>query len=62
MKPLALTFRIEKLTKGAVRYEEVDENGKAVENFAVGKFYIRKSAFLGASPPQQIQVQIGLAK
>jgi hypothetical protein len=40
-------FRVEKETKGAVRYQEVNEDGSDVFNAAIGTLYIRKSALPG---------------
>ena len=52
--PLALTvrFELERETKGAIRYMEVDEDQEAVEGDAkvIGTLYIRKTAFKGKVP------------
>jgi hypothetical protein len=44
-----LHFRLEKVTKGAVRFQEVDSTGEDVEfaNAVVGAIYIRKAALKG---------------
>lgn len=54
-----LNFRIERETKGAVRYYEVDENGNALDQtqYVVGSLYIRKTALKGAVP-QELTVTI----
>lgn len=50
-----------KETKGAVRFEEVNEDGRYVDytNAKVGVFYIRKSAFAATEIPQQIRLTVG---
>jgi hypothetical protein len=54
-----LLFTLEKETKGALRYNEVDKDGKAIEHpdFAIGTLYLRKSAF-PAPFPQAIAVTV----
>ena len=43
---MEVRFKLEKETKGALRYQEVDDTGKAVEQAGnkIGILYIRKSA------------------
>ena len=45
-----LYFVVEKETKGAVRYKEVDEAGKDAFAPVVGTLYVRKSAMPGRVP------------
>lgn len=54
-----LKFVIERETKGAVRYMEVDNTNKEVDlvNQTVGTIYLRKSA-LGGVMPTRLQVEI----
>lgn len=54
-----LSFELEKETKGAVRYSEVDENGHKIEmeNVVVGTIYIRKSS-LGDQRPAVLTVTV----
>lgn len=49
-----------KETKGAVRYEEVNADGRYVDytNAKVGVFYIRKSAFAETEIPDQVQLTV----
>ena len=56
-------FRLEKETKGAVRYQEVDEKGEPeLMSAKIGSLYIRKTAFeRGTSFPQILHVTIGTA-
>jgi hypothetical protein len=53
-------FRLEKETKGAVRYQEVNEQGEPEEmREKIGSLYMRKTAFeRGASLPQVLHVTI----
>ena len=56
-----LHFLFERETKGAVRYQEVDEHGKpATESFeghVVGALYIRKTA-IKQDPPKHLIITI----
>jgi hypothetical protein len=39
-------FKLEKTTKGAVRYQEIDDNGAPADAWAkIGTLYVRKTAF-----------------
>ena len=44
---MQVRFKLEKETKGALRYQEVDDKGEPIEQAwaKIGTFYIRKSAF-----------------
>ncbi len=44
---LTLHFAFEKETKGAVRYKEVDAEGKDAFDAKIGTVYVRKSALPG---------------
>ena len=48
---MKLQFVLEKETKGALRYKEVDSNGEDVNDYKVGTLYLRKSAFVGSKHP-----------
>jgi len=45
-----LKFRLERETKGAVRYQEINEQGQPEVNYAIGTLYVRKSALEGRIP------------
>jgi hypothetical protein len=44
---ITLHFTVEKITKGAVRYREVNADGSEVFDAKVGTLYVRKSAMAG---------------
>jgi hypothetical protein len=55
-------FKLEKETKGALRY--LDEKGEAIEQAwaKIGTLYVRKSAFeRGAAFPQMLRVTVETA-
>ena len=55
------TFKFEKETKGALRYQEIDEKGQVIEQVwaKVGTLYLRKNAFArGAKFPKNLSVTI----
>jgi hypothetical protein len=47
MPTIEMRFKLEKETKGALRYQEVDEKGEVIERAwaKIGTLYVRKSAF-----------------
>jgi hypothetical protein len=54
-------FKLEKETKGAIRYMQVDGEGNsygAEAGAELGSVYIRKSAFKDGSVPQKITMVI----
>jgi hypothetical protein len=58
---IEVKFKFEKETKGALRYQEVDEKGEPIEQVwaKVGSLYLRKTAFeRGAAYPQTLRVEI----
>jgi hypothetical protein len=58
---VSVRFKLEKETKGALRYQEVDEMGQPIEQAwaKIGTFYIRKSAFeRGQAFPQTLWVTV----
>ena len=58
---MQVRFKLEKETKGALRYQEVDDKGKPIEQAwaKIGTFYIRKSAFEhGQAFPQTLRVTV----
>jgi len=60
-KPMVVLFKIERETKGAIRYEEIGEDGEPIGQAwaKVGTLYVRKSAFeRGVSPPERLKVTI----
>jgi hypothetical protein len=62
MTTLNLRFALEKETKGAVRFQEVGEDGKPAFAPSVGTLYIRKSALPEAKIPQTLSVTISLGQ
>ena len=58
---LEVAFKLEKETKGALRYAEVDEKGEPIEQAwaKIGSLYLRKSAFeRGAEFPKTLRVTV----
>jgi hypothetical protein len=59
---IEVRFKLEKETGGALRYEEVDEIGEIIIEYAcakIGSLYVRKSAFEnGAAFPQVVRVTV----
>ena len=55
-----LRFIVEKETKGAVRYKEVNEDGTDAFSPVVATLYVRKSAMPGGKIPPTLMVAIGL--
>ncbi len=58
---MQVRFKLEKETKGALRYQEVDERGEPIEQAwaKIGTLYIRKSAFdRGTAWPQELRVTV----
>ena len=53
-----LKFAFEKETKGAVRYQEVGEDGAPAFAPQVGTLYVRKSAMPGGKIPKTLIVTI----
>jgi hypothetical protein len=64
MPVIEVRFKLEKETKGALRYQEVDEKGEIIEQAwaKIGTLYVRKSAFeRGAAFPQFLRVTVETA-
>jgi len=62
---MQVRFKLEKETKGALRYQEVDEKGEGIEapGAKIGILYIRKSAFeRGTAWPQELRVTVEAAE
>jgi hypothetical protein len=53
-----LKFAFEKETKGAVRYQEVGDDGAPAFAPQVGTLYVRKSAMPGGNVPKVLTVTI----
>ena len=53
-----LKFKFEKETKGAVRYQEVGDDGAPAFAPQVGTLYIRKSALPSGKIPKELIVTI----
>ena len=53
-----LKFALEKETKGAVRYQEVGDDGAPAFAPQVGTLYVRKSAMSGGKIPKLLTVTI----
>ena len=58
MATMNLRFAFEKETKGAVRFQEVGEDGKPAFAPSIGTLYIRKSALPDGKIPQTLTVTI----
>lgn len=60
MPQIKATFKLDRETKGAVRYQEVDANGQPENVYhSVGTLYVRKTAFAKGQPiPQTVSVTI----
>ena len=55
------TLVLDKVTKGAVRYSEVDARGDIITDYreaVIGTIYVRKSALNGDGVPHTISVTI----
>ena len=64
MAAMEVRFKLEKETKGALRYQEVDEKGEVIEQAwaKIGTLYVRKSAFeCGAAFPPELRVTLDTA-
>jgi hypothetical protein len=58
---MRIRFQFERDTKGALRYAEVDDDGKLIEQAwaTVGSLYIRKSSLKRGDPfPRELNVPI----
>ena len=53
-----LRFTVEKETKGAVRYQEIGDDGAPAFAPQVGTLYVRKSAMPGGNIPKTLIVTI----
>jgi hypothetical protein len=61
MPAIEVRFKLEKETKGALRYQEVDEKGEQAWA-KIGTLYVRKSVFeRGAAFPQLLRVTVETA-
>lgn len=62
MEPKRITFHMQRETKGAILYHEVDDAGNALgqHDANIGALYIRKTCFAGASGTWPKRVQITL--
>lgn len=60
MTQIKANFVLDRETKGAVRYQEVDDKGQPETVYhKIGTVYLRKTAFdKGVSAPRQITVTI----
>lgn len=58
---MQVTFKLERETKGAFMYREVDsetEEPLEMRDAQIGTIYLRKSALKGHKTPQAIRVQV----
>ncbi len=57
---IVLSFAVEKETKNAVRFMEVDDAGKQVEadKAKIGTLYVKKTAFEGGKWPTTLAVTL----
>jgi len=59
MATFTVKMRLDRETKGAARYQEIDEHGKDETVFhKLGTQYIRKTAFPKGSLPQEVTVTV----
>lgn len=58
MKTQVVYFTKEKETKGALRYQETDENGSPAFAPNIGTLYVRKSAMPDGKVPERIKVTL----
>jgi len=61
MATIDARFKLEKETKGALRYQEIDDKGEVIEQAwaKIGTLYLRKSAFeRGTLFPQILRVKV----
>lgn len=58
---MKLTFKFEKETKGAVRYQEVDPDGQPAFAPKIGTLYVRKSALPSRDIPQGVTITVEFA-
>jgi hypothetical protein len=62
---MEVRFKLEEETKGALRYQEIDDKGEVIERTRakIGTLYMRKTAFeRGSAWPQELRVTIGTAQ
>lgn len=59
-KSFSCVMTLNRETKGALRFEETDENGRPVpfETARIGQLYCRKTAFNGSGFPTTIKVTV----
>lgn len=57
---LVANFKLDRQTKGALRYMEVNSDGKVLDQSSctVGTLYIRKAAYSDGEYPEAIRIQI----
>lgn len=58
---VTLNFIVEKETKGAVRFKEVDETGADAFAPSIGTLYVRKSAMRGGRIPPKLTLTVTAA-
>lgn len=61
MEKFTANFILVKETKGALRYEQVDDAGKKVEiedGASIGTLYVRKSAFPAGHTPERLAIEV----
>lgn len=60
MAKIIAIFTVERETKGAVRYQEIDVKGNILEmgDSKIGTIYVRKTAFNSPTFPQKITVTV----
>lgn len=53
-------FKIEKQTKGTLRFQEIDDTGAGVDfqEAKIGVLYVRKTSFKGGKFPEMLKVSI----
>lgn len=61
MATIKIKFALERETKGAVRFQEVDGKGAALDiadGAQIGTLYVRKSALPGGVIPKSLDVEV----
>jgi hypothetical protein len=61
MSSIQADFYLDRETKGALLYKELDDNGRPIESMYAGKIgnvYIRKTAFNGSGFPKKIRINV----
>jgi len=60
METIEATFTLDRETKGAAKYSEVDVDSNVIpmQGASIGTLYVRKSAFKGQPIPKKVVVRV----